>query len=114
MVQKSCRAFEWAGRYSVSVWRTTSCADEISLICWMELIDAEVCVESGKCDCQDLRLRRADEWSLILKRYDWSGFTQAAFGTREDLRFGTLVAYRAWTHLVRCGWLGPHFLSGIH
>ena len=42
----------------------------------MESIDAEVCVESGKRDREGRRIRGADEWSLILKRYDRSGFTQ--------------------------------------
>jgi hypothetical protein len=59
----------------------------------MESIDAEVCVESGKRDREGRRIRGADEWSLILKRYDQSGLTQAAFCAREGLRFGTLVAW---------------------
>ena len=59
----------------------------------MESIEAEVCVESGKSDRQGRRIRGADEWSLILKRYDQSGLTQAAFCAREGLRFGTLVAW---------------------
>lgn len=59
----------------------------------MESIEAEVCVEAGKSDRQGRRIRGADEWSLILKRYDQSGLTQAAFCAREGLRYGTLVAW---------------------
>jgi len=59
----------------------------------MESIEAEVCVESGKSDRQGRRIRGTAEWSSILDRYDSSGLTQAAFCAREDLRFGTLVAW---------------------
>jgi hypothetical protein len=45
---------------------------------WVESIDAGVCVEAGKCDRQGRRIRGADEWLLILKRYDQGALTQAA------------------------------------
>ena len=67
----------------------------------MELIETEVCVESGKSDRQGRRIRGAAEWSSILDRYDQSGLTQAAYCRREGLKFGTLVS-----------WLGRRRKSG--
>jgi hypothetical protein len=65
----------------------------------MESIEAEVCVESVKSDRQGRRIRGADEWSLILKRYNQSGLTQAAFCAREGLRFERL--WHGWGVVVR-------------
>ena len=77
----------------------------------MESIDAKVCVEAGKCDRQGRRIRGPDEWSLILKRYDQSGLTQAAFCAREGLRFGTLMAWLGVVARTAVRWVKQSCLS---
>lgn len=59
----------------------------------MEPIETELCIESAKADRKGRRIRSADEWAQILKRYDASGLTQEAFSRREGIRYGTLVAW---------------------
>ncbi|MEM7792134.1 MAG: hypothetical protein AAF546_12085, partial [Verrucomicrobiota bacterium] len=59
----------------------------------MESIETELCLDSSKSDRKGRRIRGVEEWAQILERYDTSGLTQEAFCRREDIRYGTLVAW---------------------